>query len=286
MKPFYTIIQLAPNTATNDAVGIGMLLFDGFKFRHYFSHNKLKPAKKLLQNKEVNIKFLLAQIEEKFECINNDHKEFKLFFNFEKLSDISYFEYLNKYSNGILRFGKPIALYETLDDVAFSKLVQFLFGETITQQAVAFKEIFEQSQAVIYDKLISVVEDKVHTHFHFNPEVFPTIYFTYEMDCIGMNGSLVGAKSVSFNRSIQTIDKDISHYFALLSSLSSRYNKSLKENDFFLITEEPSEIGSKEHQLWETIKLNDLIQVIHPEESDIVADLVLEKNAEKFLDKS
>ncbi|MEX0997809.1 MAG: hypothetical protein WDZ45_12225 [Flavobacteriaceae bacterium] len=136
MKPFYTIIQLAPNTATNDAVGIGMLLFDGFKFRYYYSRNKLKAAKKLLQNRDVNINFLLSQIGEKFECINNDHKEFKLFFNFEKLSDINYFEYLNKYSNGILQFGKPVALYEDLDDVAFSKLVQFLFGETVTQQAV------------------------------------------------------------------------------------------------------------------------------------------------------
>src|SRR5690554_3137336 len=234
MKAFYTLIQLAPNTATNDVVGIGMLLFDGNKFRYHLSNSKLKPAKKLLQNKEVNIDFLLGQIRDKFDTINKDDKELRLF-NIEKLSEVSYFEYLNRYSNGILRFTNPVALYEAIDDAAYSKLVQVLFGESDLKQSVAHKKN-EQSQQVIYEKLIRKVKHQVHTHYNFNSEVLPSIYFSFEMDCIGKNGSLIGAKSVSFDRSLQTIDKDISHYFALISSLSSIYNKSLKENDFYLIS--------------------------------------------------
>jgi len=141
------------------------------------------------------------------------------------------------------------------------------------------------SQEIITKNLIDKVNTKVHTHYKFKPEVFPSIYFPYEMDCIGLNGSLIGAKSLSFNKSLQVIDKNISHYFTLISSLSSKYNKSLKDNNFYLISEEPSEISSKEHKLWESVRYNELISVINPEESNKVADLIIEKNATKFLDE-
>lgn len=104
------------------------------------------------------------------------------------------------------------------------------------------------------------------------------------MDCIGLNGSFIGAKSLSFDKSLQVLDKDISHYFTLLSSLTNKYNKSLKDNNFYLISEEPEKVDSKEHKLWESVSYNSLISVIHPEESNKVADLIIEKKATKFLD--
>jgi len=128
------------------------------------------------------------------------------------------------------------------------------------------------------------VVERVHTNYKFKPEKFPSIYFPYEMDCIGLNGSLIGAKSLSFDKSLQVIDKDISHYFTLISSLTSKYNKSLKDNSFYLISEEPKKIESKEHKLWESVRFNELISVINPEESNQVADLIIEKEAVKFLD--
>ncbi|MGJ8685590.1 MAG: hypothetical protein ACSHWW_13245, partial [Nonlabens sp.] len=111
-----------------------------------------------------------------------------------------------------------------------------------------------------------------------------SIYFPYEMDCIGLNGSLIGAKSLSFDQSLSVIDKNISHYFTLISSLTSKYNKSLKDNNFYLISDEPNEVGSKEHKLWESVRYNELISVINPEESNKVAELILDKKATKFLD--
>ena len=95
--------------------------------------------------------------------------------------------------------------------------------------------------------------------------------------------SLIGAKSLSFDKSLQVLDKDISHYFTLISSLTSKYNKSLKDNNFYLISEEPDNVGTKEHKLWESVRYNELISVIDPEESDKVADLIIKKKASKFL---
>lgn len=163
-------------------------------------------------------------------------------------------------------------------------LKAFLFNEPV-HKALKLDDTssLNLSKGLIERKLISKVNKNVHTNYKFIPEVFPSIYFSYEMDCIGLNGSLIGAKSLSFEKSVQSLDKDISHYFTLISSLSSKYNKSLKDNSFYLISEEPGMIGSKEHKLWESVGLNELISVIHLEESNKVADKIIEKKAAKFL---
>lgn len=285
MNSFYSILKLSPNIATEDSVAIGMLLFDGEKFRYYFSDKKKRMANNMIHDKTVNINFIVNQIIEKCNFINLDQKELKFFYKFEKLSDSSYFDYLSNYSNGLLQFSKPNKLFDKIDDIAFEKLVKFLFQEPSLTSYLINDDDFEVSQNIIERKLINKVSNKVHTHFKFKPEIFPSIYFSYEMDCIGLNGSLIGAKSLSFNKSLPLIDKDISHYFTLISSLTSRYNKSLKDNNFYLIAEEPKQMASKEHKLWESVHYNELISVINPEESDTVADKIIEKKAAKFLEE-
>ncbi len=284
MKSFYSILKLSPNIATEDSVAIGMLLFDGEKFRCYFSDKKKRLANKLLDDKNVNLNFIVNQVIEKCNSINLDKEELKLFYNFDKLSDISYFNYLSNYSNGLLQFSKPKGIIEEINDISFEKFINFLFKEPVYKDFMIPDNDFTLSRNIIERKLINKVSKKVHTHYKFKPEVFPSIYFPFEMDCIGLNGSLIGAKSLSFDKSLQVIDKDISHYFTLISSLTSKYNKSLKDNNFYLISEEPEKIGSKEHKLWESVRFNELISVIHPEESNQVANLILDKKAAKFLD--
>ena len=284
MKNFYSILKLSPNIATQDSVAIGILLFDGEKFRYYFSDKKKRIANNLLDDKEVNVNFIVNQIIDNCNTINSDKEKLQIFYKYDKLSEISYFDYLSNYSNGLLQFSKPKAIFDKIDNVSFEKLIGFLFKEPLYKSLSYLSNDFIKSQEVIKKNLINKVNKKVHTHYKFKPETFQSIYFPYEMDCIGLNGSLIGAKSLSFDKSLPIIDKNISHYFTLISSLTSKYNKSLKDNNFYLISEEPKNIGSKEHKLWETIRYNELISVINPEESNKVADLILEKNATKFLD--
>ncbi|MAN58341.1 MAG: hypothetical protein CMC08_00720 [Flavobacteriaceae bacterium] len=284
MKNFYSILKLSPNIATQDSVAIGMLLFDGFKFRCYFSEKKKRLASNLLDNKNINLNFIVNQIIEKCNSINSDKEELKFFYKFDKLSEVSYFDYLSNYSNGLIQFSKPKLIYDEVDDNSYEKLIHFLFKEPVYKTNAISHNPFKFTKDVIEKNLISKVDKNVHTHYKFKPEVFPSIYFPYEMDCIGLNGSLIGAKSLSFDKSLSVIDKNISHYFTLISSLTSKYNKSLKDNNFYLISDEPNEVGSKEHKLWESVRYNELISVINPEESKKVAELILDKKAAKFLD--
>jgi hypothetical protein len=106
------------------------------------------------------------------------------------------------------------------------------------------------------------------------------------MDCIGLNGAFVGAKSIPFNKSVPTLDKDISHYIALISLLSTKYNKDVKNNNFFLIANEPSVINSPEHNTWENIINNPLFKVVNSEQVNTIAETVEKTKAKTFLKES
>lgn len=284
MKKFYTIIQLAPNKAAGDTVAIGMLLFNGSKLKYYISDKKKNIALKLLNDKNVDIDFFIKQITNKCDIINNDIDERNLFNKYDKISDVSYINYLSNYSNGLLQFSKPTVFFDEVDDFKFNNLINLFFNEAIFKnEIVIHNEI--NIEAIVQNELIKKVTNKIHTNYKFSPNNLNSIYFPFEMDCIGLNGSLIGAKSMSFEKSKTTLDKNLSHYFTLISMLSSKYNKSLKDNKFYLITEEPSEINSEEHSVWESIIKNELVTLINPEQSNIVADLVFEKNAGKFLEE-
>ncbi|RTY90609.1 hypothetical protein [Flavobacterium sp. GT3R68] len=284
MKKFYTIVQLAPNKAAGDTVAIGMLLFDGSKLKYYISDKKKNIALKLLNDKNVDIDFFIKQITNKCDIINNDIDERNLFNKYDKISDVSYINYLSNYSNGLLQFSKPTIFFDEVDDFKFNNLINLFFNETIFKNEIVIHHEIN-IEAIVQNELIEKVNNKIHTNYKFSPSNLNSIYFPFEMDCIGLNGSLIGAKSMSFEKSKTTLDKNLSHYFTLISMLSSKYNKSLKDNKFYLITEEPSEINSEEHTVWESIVKNELVTLIHPEESNIVADLVFEKNAGKFLEE-
>src|SRR5690554_3195369 len=195
MKSFYSILKLSPNIATEDSIAIGLLLFDGENFRTYISSGKKRLANKLLDNKNLSLNFIIGQIIEKCDELNNDKKDIQFFYKSERFQDISYFEYLSNYSNGIIQFSKPNVLYDKVDENEFNKLVAFLFNEPASVQSKA-SSVYDRSLEIIEKKLINKVQDRVHTNYRFTPELFPSIYFNYRMDCIGLNSSLVGAKSL------------------------------------------------------------------------------------------
>lgn len=281
MKNFYSIVRISTNIATSDTLAIGVILFNGDEFRYYFSAKKKNTAARLLKS-NVNIDFLIKQISSKCEEFNKDKGEDKLIYKYDNFHQASYFEYLSRYSNGLLQFSKPIIINENVfDDIKFAGLIGYLFDEHLFSEVVEVKRSHEEY--AIETKLIDKVRDKVHTHYKFSTANLPSIYFPFEMDCIGKNGALIGAKYIDFGKTIHALDTNVSHYFTLISNLSLTYNKDLAKNHFYLLADEPTQIESKEHQLWETLKNNKVIDVISPEESDKVAELIFDKNATVFL---
>lgn len=285
MKTFYTIIKIAPNAIAGDSISIGLLVSNGHKFWIKFSEDKKNISKRLLEENSDIVDFVVKQLKFYFKAQNDVLIKLRDdLFPLEQVIKSEYFDYLNRYSNGILQFSKPSFLDDDFNDEKFAKLYSIFVDKNIEHNSRSKSNFNVEFKDIISSLLLKRVNERIHTKCKFSSKNLSSIYFKYELDCIGLNGAFVGAKSLSFDKSHSLLDKDISHYIALISLLTSKYNKDIKKNNFFLITREPDMINSPEHKLWEETLNNPLYKVINPEESYLVADKVIETNATKFLE--
>jgi len=287
MQTFYTIIKIAPNTLTDDCLSIGLLVYDGRKYWLQFSMERKNASKRLMDENADAVDFIVNQISLHIKKLNKEiTKSNTEFFPLNSLLNSEYFSYLNNYSNGLLRFSKPSFLNDVINEEKFLKLFALLIDKNIEREPKVKDFATEKFYATISKNLIKKVEKRIHTKVNINSATLPSMYFQYEMDCIGLNGAFVGAKSIPFNKSVLTLDKDISHYIALISLLSTKYNKDFKNNNFFLIADEPTVINSPEHKTWENIINNPLFKVVNSEEVSTIAEKVEQTNAKTFLEVS
>jgi hypothetical protein len=68
--------------------------------------------------------------------------------------------------------------------------------------------------------------------------------------------------------------------------LSTKYNKDVKKNNFFLIADEPTVITSPEHNTWENIIHNPLFKVVNSEQVNTITETVEKTKAKTFLEVS
>ena len=284
MQTFYTIIKIAPNTMTDDCLSIGLLVCDGSKYWLQFSEDRKNASKRLMDENASAVDFIVKQISLHIQKLNKEIiKSNTELFPLNSLLNSEYFSYLNNYSNGLLRFSKPSFLNDVINEEKFLKLFALLIDKNI-ERGPRVKDIANESfYAAINKNLIKKVEKNIHTKVNINSATLPSMYFQYEMDCIGLNGAFVGAKSIPFNKSVLTLDKEISHYIALISLLSTTYNKDVKNNNFFLIADEPAVINSPEYNTWENIINNPLFKVVNSEHVNIIVEKVEQTKAKTFL---
>ncbi|WP_291074425.1 hypothetical protein [Empedobacter sp. UBA5987] len=287
MKSFYTLIKVRTNQLSGDSLTIGVVVFNEFKFKVQFSKQKISTAKSLVDIESKFFDLIIKEIKQNLESSNKDFDSYKNgLLNVDyKFNDL-YFDYLSRYSNGIIEFTTPkfIALKNTENE--FSKIFSMFVDKSIfTEDLNSEKKIIEENfHKRIKTNLIDRVEEKVHTNIKLDNDIIPTLINTFELDCVGKNGVLIGAKSISFNQSKDTIHKNLNTYISIIAHLSKKYHKGLDVNQFFLIADEPK-VNTDEYRLWNSIrKEDDIIKVKTSEESTSIAELILSKKASTFIE--
>lgn len=287
MKSFYTLIKVRTNQLSGDSLTIGVIVFNEFKFKVQFSKQKISTAKSLVDIDSKFFDLIIKEIKQNLESTNKDFDSYKNgLLNVDyKFNDL-YFDYVSRYSNGIIEFTTPkfIALKNTENE--FSKIFSMFVDKSIfTEDLNSEKKIIEENfHKRIKTNLIDRVEEKVHTNIKLDNDIIPTLINTFELDCVGKNGVLIGAKSISFNQSKDTIHKNLNTYISIIAHLSKKYHKGLDVNQFFLIADEPK-VNTDEYRLWNSIrKEDDIIKVKTSEESTSIAELILSKKASTFIE--
>ena len=283
MRTYYTILKISPNTAVGDSLSVGLLVCDGNRFWLKISEEKKNVIRRLVAHPDT-LDFAIRQLETYVKQLQEDatFSENGLF-RLEMLLKSDYIAYVSRYANGLLQFSSPSYLNDEVNDEKIEKL----FALLVDNRPVLSKEKTDtvaQLEVAVQTKLIQKVEGIIHTHVTLTDQEVPSMYFKYEMDCIGLNGAFVGAKSVPFLQTQATIDKNISHYMSLITLLSAKYEKDIKKSSFFLIADEPDKRHASEHKIWRDIQVNPLFKVIPSSESGVVAEKVFQIGASTFLE--
>lgn len=246
------------------------------------SEHKKNIAKKLFGEKERSVDFVLKQLASYVKQVAQ-RSENQGLFALESFITAEYVDYLNVYANGLLQFSKTSVIDDDFNDEKFFRLYSLLIEKNagyIMQPSVLVKA--NDMALKVRKELLNRVEAKIHTEVTLNDAVLKSLYFNFNMDCIGLNGSFVGVKSMSLHYSVPTLEKNVSHYVTLIALLSQQYNKDLNKNNFFLIADEPSQ-QTAEHKFWQEMKEVTAFTMIPSDEVEVVAETVERMGAAKFL---
>lgn len=273
---------------SGDSLTIGLILSspNGIYFR--ISKNKKKLAKSITKIEGSLIDFIENEIEAKIidqnKILGLDKKDA----HFESKSVFSpeYLQYLANYSNGLLQFTQPKAIADSIDESKFLKLFSLFVDnsvEPLIKKDDSIKKYEKEFYRAVNENLIEKVKDRVHIKESIGSKVVPTLINPFEIDCIGQNGVLIGAKSLPFTQSKETLHKNLNIYISVIAHLSATYKHGLEQNKFFLIADQP-EKNSPTYNLWNELNQNDkLIKLISSKDSGEVAELINNSNASKFL---
>lgn len=286
MKTFYSLIKIVPNELSGDSLTIGIVLSSAEGFKVRFSKLKKNMAKSMTVIDSSLIDFvereIITKLKEQNSLISSNKSSL---FDLPSELDIDYFSYLSKYSNGLLKFSTPNIIADDVDDVKFSRLFK-LFVDSSEDDNVLKDDSIKKYEKAFYSKvntnLISKVKNRVHINETLNNKIVPSLFNPFLIDCIGLNGVLIGAKSLPFTQSKETLHKSLNTYVSVIAHLSSTHNKSLDQNKFYLIADQPDK-KTPVYKLWKELYQNDrLVTVISSDESGKVAEIIIESGATTF----
>jgi hypothetical protein len=284
MKSFYSLVKIAPNSLSDDNLTVGIILSDDNGLRLKFSKTKKQISKSLVSVDNSLIDFIELEIDKKIKETNILIRESKNeLFDLNHIISSNYFDYLFKYSNGILKFSQPNFIEGKISENEFLQLYKLF----VDSEDVKIQNPNKGIDKIFFDKintnLIEKVKEQVHINIKFDSKLIPAIN-SFDMDCIGLNGAFVGAKSLPFNQSKEFLLKTVNTYISVIAQLSISYDKKLSENKFFLIADEPKKKNSIEYKYWlQLYKNENLLKLIPSDESAMVADIIEERKAHKFL---
>jgi hypothetical protein len=286
--PFYTLLRVVPNPASGEAVVVGLVLFDGIGYAMRVSPRKLSLAIKLVPHAETTIRFAVRKLENR---VAQDTAVRCEALAADQLPDAAQvitqdnWNYLNRYMNGLVQVDKPEAVMLFADDnpqTVFEQLYESLVAANEPVKRARKKATVK----LPVRKMIERVKTRVHTNVTLTPAMLPDLFFQLKLECIGMNGSLIGAHSLPLDRlSIGTLQQHYSECQFALKSLTQHYQPEKPEkNKLYLLADEPNHLtDSDKHKFWQAIQGNPVFKVLRTDEAEMVAEQIEKTGAQVFL---
>lgn len=124
-KSYYTLVKIAPNLSSDDTLSIGMIAFDDANIKVKFSPFRKEIAQKLIGKNQGMIDYIEQQITKNLQD-SPQKLQAKVTTKGSNGNDwvANYLEYLQRYSNGTLRFSEPLMITDNLTEQRFNALFE------------------------------------------------------------------------------------------------------------------------------------------------------------------
>jgi len=265
MTTFYSVLYAILTPETAEKISLGILLSDGDKSMFRYSRSKFSALKEFIPDEQHrfirNYLHSMHGITENY----NIHKS-KLFDEKEIVPAAvseSYVEYLSRYNQNVLTFGKPVNVNVPINESSLSNLFRVLINEKEIPTKYT-KHKFQQ----IKKEFIPKVSIYYNSEREVLPEEYPGLIIPVKIDLFGKNEQPVFAQFVDFERPINHIKNE----FYDLKQLQ----EVIKMGKGFIISTEPGENKySIQHTAWEAIrksKIGEYIDISEVEKVKVYAE--------------
>lgn len=251
MKAFISAVYLTPNSVSQEKICVGLIAVNS-EGQVFFekSDGKIKLANKLMKEDiTASIVHSLKLIGQKVEEANQAAS--KLFV--QNFFNVSYFTYLNQYSQGLLQFMEPKPFAGSIGQLQFNCLFEAFVGEKVKEKAAAPIRKTSVKQRM-QQQLKRLKIEKADIIYEVPAHKVPSVYVPVKVDLISKNGCILTANGINFNERVETITEHLQEYTSLafgIDKLSTEYD--LKGPKHYLITEAP-EKGSDQYEIYQSIK--------------------------------
>ncbi|MBJ6111794.1 DUF3037 domain-containing protein [Hymenobacter sp. BT523] len=284
LAAFHLLVRIAPNPVAGEAVAVGLVFFDGQRYRFRFSPRKQRLAAELAPASRRIVYQLIQQVAQRLEG-DTEARLRGVKANSPELIQLADWQYMNRYSNGLLQISNPnpVALFE---NDAPGTVFEQLYGRLVEKSRVVSApslDVFTSPAPV--RALVERVKGSVHTELHLTDQLLSGLFFELDLTCLGLNGSFTAAHTLPLERfTMPTLQQHIFEYETAAQILTRTYEKSLEKSAFYVICDEPSQSKDPaKHKLWQVLKSHPVLKTLPTSQAEEVAERIEKTKAHRFL---
>ena len=223
MSSYYSVIQFVSNQWYRENVTIGLLAISGKNIFFRTAAQKIKLAESLNPEAKNILSFSLKQLNqfissEQELVAGSDERCIEV----EQVLNEAYVERLHRYSNGIVRFSPPEFVGKAFDCNSFATYFQNIVGANKGAPSKSRRKSASSFFSEIEQRLHKPLENKVDVSFTLKKRSLPSLYFDFELENIGVNGSIIASASIDINKErIDVLHKKLTEYETVIDRLRS-----------------------------------------------------------------
>lgn len=283
MKTFISIISAKTNSYSNEKVVIGLLAISAHKIYFEYANEKLNLFTKFFsgQNPMSLLKKVLEQIKIASEEQNLANSTVKIPLNASLYTE-EYFEYLKKYSNGLLQFSETIEIPKLFTFENFESYFKNFVGSELKSKPFSKKSNIHSTVKAYFKK--EGLTEKADVDFNLNPINFKGILKATKIPLITKNGAVNAIQVIDFKTQPTSITNHLYETKIIQESLVKFLNpKQIKLNKIQIAFDEP-EIDTPQHTIFDMAysEYKEVFDFIDYEKVDKITSEILNSNNTKF----